>query len=46
MNEIFHYRRGFGIRKDPRYLYGLFNILSKHATCEMEASQTQVYIQQ
>ena len=35
-----------GIRKDPEYLYRQFDVLLKHATCEMKALQVQVYIKQ
>ena len=35
----------FDISKGPEYLYRLFDVLAKQATCEMKAFQVQVYIQ-
>ena len=44
--EIFVYRRISAIRKRPEKLYRLLDILPKQTTCEMEAIQVEVYIQQ
>lgn len=46
MNETLHYRRIFGIKKKPKYLYWLFDALIKQTTFKMKALQVQVYIQQ
>ena len=35
-----------GINKGLEYLYRLFGVLPKQATCEMKVIQVQIYIQQ
>ena len=39
------YHRIGSIKKDPKYLYWLFDVLPKHA-CEIKTLQVQVYIKQ
>ena len=44
--QILCIQQNFGISKGGEYLYKLFDILPKQTTCEMEALQVQVYIEQ
>ena len=43
--EFFTYYRVFGLKRGPEYLYWLFDVSPKQATCEMKTLQVQVYIQ-